>query len=123
MEGNPLSTVNLVESTFNDTVTGNDIVLIDFWAEWCLPCRSFGPVYEKVSADFPNIVFAKVDTEDQQALAQSFGITSIPTLMAIRDKVVLYAEAGALPEPALRDLVNKVQDVNMDDVRAELAKQ
>lgn len=123
MEGNPLSTVNLVEATFNDTVTGNDIVLIDFWAEWCGPCRMFGPVYEKVSADFPDIVFAKVDTEDQQALAQSFGITSIPTLMAIRDKVVLYAEAGALPEPALRDLVSKVQDVNMDDVRAELAKQ
>ncbi len=118
-----MGTVNLVESTFNETVSGNDIVLIDFWAEWCGPCRMFGPVYEKVSEDYPDVVFAKVDTEDQQNIAASFGISSIPTLMAIRDKVVLYAEAGAIPEAALRDLVSKVTEVDMDDVRAQIEKQ
>jgi thioredoxin 1 len=118
-----LSTVNLVKQTFNETVADNDIVLIDFWAEWCGPCRTFGPVFEKVSSDFPDVVFAKVDTEDQQALAASFNITSIPTLMAIRDKVVLFSQAGALPEAHLRDLVQKVRDLDMDDVKAQIAQQ
>ena len=98
-------------------------VLVDFWAEWCGPCRTFGPVFEKVSEEFPGVVFAKVNTEEEQALAGSFGISSIPTLMAIRENVVLYAQAGALPEQALRELVTKVTDVDMNEVRAEVARQ
>ncbi len=118
-----MATVALAAENFTETVEGNDIVLIDFWAEWCGPCRTFGPVFEKVSEDFPGVVFAKVNTEEQQALASSFGISSIPTLMAIRENVVLYAQAGALPEQALRELVTKVTDVDMNEVRAEVARQ
>ena len=118
-----MSTVTLAAENFTETVEGNDIVLIDFWAEWCGPCRTFSPVFEKVSEEFPGVVFAKVNTEEEQSLAGSFGISSIPTLMAIRENVVLYAQAGALPEQALRELVTKVRDVDMDEVRAEVAKQ
>ena len=118
-----MATIALAADNFTDTVEGNDIVLIDFWAEWCGPCRTFGPVFEKVSEEFPGVVFAKVNTEEEQALAGSFGISSIPTLMAIRENVVLYAQAGALPEQALRELVTKVTDVDMNEVRAEVARQ
>jgi thioredoxin 1 len=116
-----MSTIALTEDTFNSTVTDNDIVLIDFWASWCGPCRTFAPVYENVSEDNSDIVFAKVDTEDQPALAGAFQISSIPTLMAIREGVVLYSQAGALPEQALTQLVQAVRDVNMDEVRATIA--
>ncbi len=118
-----MSTIALAAENFTETVEGNDIVLIDFWAEWCGPCRTFGPVFEKVSEEFPSVVFAKVNTEEEQALAGSFGISSIPTLMAIRENVVLYAQAGALPEQGLRELVTKVTDVDMNEVRAEAARQ
>lgn len=118
-----MATIALAAENFTETVEGNDIVLIDFWAEWCGPCRTFGPVFEKVSEDFPGVVFAKVNTEEEQTLAGSFGISSIPTLMAIRENVVLYAQAGALPEQALRELVAKVTDVDMNEVRAEVARQ
>ncbi len=116
-----MSTIALTEETFNSTVTDNDIVLIDFWASWCGPCRTFAPVYENVSEDNSDIVFAKVDTEDQPALAGAFQISSIPTLMAIREGVVLYSQAGALPEQALTQLVQAVRDVDMDEVRATIA--
>ena len=116
-----MSTVTVSESTFGETVAANPIVLVDFWAAWCGPCRAFAPVFEAVSQANPDIVFAKVDTEAEQGLAGAFGITSIPTLMAIRDGVVLYSQAGALPEPALVNLVQAIRDVDMDQVRAQLA--
>lgn len=118
-----MSTVTLTDTTFNETVTGSATVLVDFWAEWCGPCRMFGPVYDKVSGEFPDVVFAKVDTEEQQALAAAFNITSIPTLMAIREGVVLYSQPGAIPEGALRNLVSKVTELDMAEVHAEIAKQ
>jgi len=116
-----MATKELTEQTFADTVGSNEIVLIDFWASWCGPCRTFAPVYENVSQDNPDIVFAKVDTEAEQGLAGYFQISSIPTLMAIRDGVVLYSQAGALPQPALENLVQAVRDVDMDNVRKQLA--
>jgi len=116
-----MATVDLTEQTFADTIAGNGIVLVDFWASWCGPCRMFAPVYETVSADNPDIVFAKVDTEAEQGLAGAFQISSIPTLMAIRDGVVLYSQAGALPEASLVNLVQAVRDVNMDEVRSSIA--
>jgi len=118
-----MTTIALTESTFAPTIEGNSIVLVDFWAEWCGPCRMFAPVYETVSGANPDIVFAKVDTEAEQGLAGAFGISSIPTLMAIRDGVVLYSQAGALPEQALTNLVQAVRDVDMDEVRATIAAQ
>jgi len=118
-----MATTDITEATFNDTVSGNPIVLIDFWAAWCGPCRQFAPTYEKVSEANPDIVFAKVDTEAEQQLAGAFNITSIPTLMAIRDGIVLYANPGALPEVQLSELVAKIREVDMDDVRAQIAAQ
>jgi thioredoxin 1 len=116
-----MSTVALTEDTFEDTVIRPGITLVDWWASWCGPCRMFAPIFERASEQHPDAVFAKVDTEAQQALAASFGITSIPTLMIIRDKVILYAQPGAIPEPALEDLIAKAREVDMDEVRASIA--
>jgi thioredoxin 1 len=117
-----MATIDLTLDTFEETITDNDIVLVDFWAEWCGPCRMFAPTYEKVSEQHSDITFAKVDTEDQQALAQSFNIRSIPTLMAFRDNVLLYAQPGALPESALEDLIGQIKALDMDEVRKEIAE-
>lgn len=118
-----MATVELNFDTFKSTVEGNDTVFVDFWAAWCGPCRMFAPVYEQVSEDNPDIVFAKVDTEAEQRLAAEFRISSIPTLMAIRDGVVLYSQPGALPKGNLEELVKAVRDVDMDQVRTDIAQQ
>lgn len=118
-----MATLELTEETFKDTITQNPIVFIDFWASWCGPCRSFAPVYESVSEQNPDIVFAKVDTEAQQGLAGAFQISSIPTLVVIRDGVVLHSQAGALPEAGLVNVVNAVREVDMDEVRKSIAEQ
>ncbi|MCU0278005.1 MAG: thioredoxin [Candidatus Nanopelagicales bacterium] len=118
-----MATIDLTAETFAGTIEGDGIVLIDFWAAWCGPCRMFAPVFEKASEEHPDIVFGKVDTEAEQALAAQAQISSIPTLMAFRDGILLYAQPGALPAPALDDLIGQVKELDMDAVRAEVAKQ
>jgi thioredoxin 1 len=116
-----MATTELTGATIQQTITDNDIVLVDFWAEWCGPCKRFGPVFEKSSEQHPDVVHAKVDTDVEQDLAQELNISSIPTLMAFREGVLVFSQAGALPGPALEQVLKGVQELDMDDVRAQIA--
>jgi len=118
-----MATVTLTKDNFEDTITNNDMVLVDFWADWCGPCKMFGPVFETMSEQYPDIVFGKVDTEAQRELAGYFGIRSIPTLMVFREKVILFSQAGALPEPMLRDLITQAGEIDMEDVHRKIQEQ
>jgi thioredoxin 1 len=118
-----MATIELTQDNFEVTINGNDMVIVDFWAPWCAPCRSFAPTFEAASDQHADIVFAKVNTEEQQQLAAAFGIRSIPTLMVFREQIILYSEAGALPASALEHLISQVRALDMADVRRELASQ
>jgi len=116
----PVATIELTEESLEKTVVENDIVIIDFWAEWCGPCKSFSPIYEEVSEKHPDIVFAKVNTEEQQAISAHFQIRSIPTLMIFREQIVLFSEAGMLPAAGLEQVIQQVKELDMEKVKAEI---
>ncbi len=118
-----MATVQATKENFESLVLDNDIVLVDFWAEWCGPCRTFGPIFEAMSEKYPDLTFAKVDTEAEQELGAYFGIRSIPTLMIFREQTVLFAQPGALPAAALEDLIQQVQALDMEEVRRQIAEQ
>lgn len=118
-----MATIDLTKETFESTITGNDIVLLDFWASWCGPCKQFAPVFESMSESHPDIVFAKVNTEEQQELAGHFQIRSIPTLMVFREQIIVFSQPGSLPPAALADILEKVAALDMDDVRRQVATQ
>ena len=118
-----MATINLTEDNFNETIENNDIVLVDFWATWCGPCRAFGPVFEKASEKHEDVVFGKINTEEQENLARAFNIQSIPTLMVFREKVLIFAQPGMLPGAALDELIGKVRELDMEEIRAKIAEE
>jgi len=118
-----MAVIELTSKTFDSTITGNDIVLLDFWAPWCGPCRQFAPVFESISEAHPDVVFAKINTEVERELAGHFQIRSIPTLMVFRQQIVVFAQPGALPPAALASIIEKVKELDMDDVRRQIDEQ
>ena len=118
-----MATINVGEKEFEKLITESPIVFVDFWAEWCGPCKMFGPVFEAASEKHPDVVFAKVDTEAEQSLAGAAGITSIPTLMAFRDGILLFRQPGALPAPSLEELIGAIKAADMEEIKREVAAQ
>ena len=118
-----MAVVELTDQNFEDTVSNNDFVIVDYWAPWCGPCRSFAPTYEKVSEEHEDIVFAKVNTEEEQGIASHFQIRSIPTLMIFREKVIIFSQAGALPESGLKELIQHASDLDMAEVHKQIAEE
>jgi thioredoxin 1 len=118
-----MATIDVVKNDFEDLVNNNDFIIVDFWAPWCGPCKSFAPVYEELSEKYPDVVFAKVNTEEEQELAGSFNIRSIPTLMIMREQVVLFSQAGALQASQLEEVISQAQSLDMDQVRKEVEEQ
>jgi len=118
-----VAVVELTEQNFEDTVTNNDFVIVDYWASWCGPCRSFAPTYEKVSEEHEDIVFAKVNTEEEEEIASHFQIRSIPTLMIFREKVIIFSQAGAMPESGLRELIQRASELDMAEVHKQIAEE
>ena len=116
-----MATIDLTETTFQETIEGNDIVLVDWWASWCGPCRVFAPIYEAAAEEHPEIVFGKVDTEAERVLAAAGNIMSIPTLMVFRERVLVFSQPGALPAAALQDVITKVRELDMDEVHRAIA--
>ncbi|RPG73418.1 MAG: thiol reductase thioredoxin [Euryarchaeota archaeon TMED248] len=117
-----MATLELTEPTFAETIENNELVILDFWAEWCGPCRAYGPIYEKISEEFPDVVFGKIDTEAQPELGRLFNVRSIPTTIAFKQEIGVFMQPGALPENALRDLVKMLIGLDMDEVREEMEK-
>lgn len=116
-----MAVVDLTKENFEEVINGNAFVIVDFWAPWCGPCQSFAPTYEKVSEEFPDVVFAKVNTEDEQEIAGHFQIRSIPTLMMFRDQIIIFSQPGALPESGFRDIVERASTLDMEVVRQQIA--
>ena len=117
-----MACIDLTTKNFNETLDNNEIVIIDFWASWCGPCIQFAPIFEKVSENYPDVVFAKLNTEEQQAISAQYGIQSIPTIMVVRDGIILLNQAGSLPEEAFAKLIKHVKELDMDKIREEIAK-
>ncbi|MCK5876136.1 MAG: thioredoxin [Candidatus Marithrix sp.] len=118
-----MATIELTKDNFEQTINDNDIVLIDFWASWCGPCRSFAPIYEAASEKYPDMVFAKINTEQERELATQFQVRSIPTLVIFREKIIIFSKPGSLPAQALDEVIGKALELDMEVVRAEIAKQ
>jgi thioredoxin 1 len=118
-----MATINLSKENFEQNVSDNDMVIVDFWAGWCGPCKTFAPIFEKVSEQFPDVVFAKVETDQQQELAAAFQIKSIPTLMIFREKIIIFTQPGMLPEDAFVDIISKAKALDMEEVKKEVMKQ
>nr|CRH05183.1 Thioredoxin [Candidatus Magnetococcus massalia] len=118
-----MAVTELTKDNFQDTISGNDIVIVDFWATWCGPCKAFAPIYEKVSEQFPDVAFAKVNTDEERELAMEFQIRSIPTLMIFRENIIIFSQPGMLPEQALIEILGKAKELDMDEVRKEVEAQ